>query len=101
MGDNLLREHSSDLPYQSNLGWHSEEGVLEALQRLEGLNVNSQDYWELKSRLIECISGNAIEQFSRGKYDAGMLTKDHLDEITLRLSRKEEEKSDSPQEDYF
>ena len=101
MGENLLREYSVDLPYQSNLGWHSEKGILEALQRLGGLGVNSREYWELRSRLIECISRNALEQFSRDKYMAGKLTKGHFDEISRRLKSREEKESDRSPEDHF
>jgi len=86
----LLSKFSIDYPYQSNLGWHSEEGVFKALQELNQLNPKTKEYWKLKSDLCYCIASNAIEQFSRGKYEAGMLTRSHFDEIFRRLGRLEE-----------
>jgi len=86
----LLSRFSINFPYQSNLEWHSENAVLKALQDLCQLDPKTKDYWKLKSDLCYCIASNAIEQFSRGKYNAGMLTRSHFDEIFRRLGELEE-----------
>ncbi|MEK6835439.1 MAG: hypothetical protein AABX55_00245 [Nanoarchaeota archaeon] len=86
----LLSDFSVNLPYQSDLEWHSENMVLGALQKLSQLDPNTKEYWQLKSNLCYCIASNAIEQFARDKYDAGMLTRTHFIEIFRRLENLEE-----------
>lgn len=87
---NHLAEFSIDLPYQSDLEYHSETGILEALKKLNDLNPNAKDYWKLKANLCYCIARNAIEQFSRSKYNAGILTKIHFEKIFYKLKDLEE-----------
>jgi hypothetical protein len=83
--ENLLSKFSVDLPYQSDLEGHLEKDVYEALQRLSKMNPKTKEYWKLRAELCYSIASNAIEQFSRGKYNAGMLTKTHFVNIFSRL----------------
>ncbi len=88
-----LSQFSVNYPYQSDLNWHSEERVLEALKELTGLNPKTKEYWKLKSELCYCIAANAIEQFSRGKYNAGILTRLHFEKIFRETLSDLEEKA--------
>jgi len=85
-----LARYSYNFPYQSDLGWHSEQGVVKVLERLYELNPKTAEYWQLKADLLYCIAMNAQEQFSRAKYGAGMLTKGHFEKISSKLSKREE-----------
>ena len=71
------------------------------MERLFSLDVNTREYWELKSRLVEAVSENAIEQFSRGKHGAGMSTRGHYKCILEKLTKREETESNRDHEDYF
>lgn len=77
-------------PYQSNLDGHKEEDLRGALDRLESLTPGTSEYWKLKAEVLSCIARNAMEQFSRDKYDAGMMSQDLYKELFWELESREE-----------
>lgn len=78
------------LPYQINMEGHSEDGVREALERLEKLRPNQKEYWKLRGEILSSIALNGLEQFARGKYDAGIMLRDVYNRLRWELVEREE-----------
>lgn len=64
--------------------------VIDDLNELYNLNPQSIEYFKLKSRILEYMSMNCIEQFARGKYDQGMLTRRILERVVVNCIEKEQ-----------
>ncbi|MBU1204170.1 MAG: hypothetical protein KKG60_03835 [Nanoarchaeota archaeon] len=75
MENENLVERFKEIGYWSDLGWHSEEKLIEKINEILSLNPSSLEYWQLKSAILGSVSQNAMEQFSRGKYPQGLNTK--------------------------
>jgi len=65
--------------------------VGESIEILEGLDPTDLEYWLLRSEVVEVVAINTAVQFSRGKYDQGLLNLDYLREMFQCLREREEE----------
>lgn len=87
-----LTEIFDGLPYQSNLDGHNKKEVRMALERLEKLRPDQKEYWELSGEILSGLARNAMEQFARGKYSAGMRSRQMYEELFLELTMQREKK---------
>ena len=77
----IIKEEKERIIKMINEGWYPDwqaagrtEQLVKQVEELYALPVDSKEYYALKTTVLENIARNGLEEFSRGKYESGILT---------------------------